>query len=1068
MPRGGGKGKRKVSEDLQEQHIPFDNPAVKRVHFTTTSNSGIHQATTVQNRLPIVRTIPPAAATSGNSGTSQRNETVAGTPPPSPTSSALPKKPTQNSQLLDDYADNFQLLGDLLLEHEADVAIGETCSCTADPPRRRSVQCHDCTAYAATCEPCFVKAHLNNPFHWAEVWNDDGGFFVRHDISKLRHVIQLGHNGQPCPSPTAERLFTIVDHNGVHSTQESALHYLESKRSAYDFLGALLRLTDNSFTADVPSRVWNYLTLLKRCGQMHGIDELLPHRPTGNLLCWCPACPEAGLNSDPNCPETPPELRYGWEINKCHFLTSHIRHLNQCQRTLDGNHQCNQFNKNTDPDDVSLCAGMAYFPDDQEYKDYLKKNPVSREKSTCNYLKAVNKQDKKKFKNMAITGTVNLSISCTGEGFANSDCALAMAIRQKQPGKGLKFDLRFEVGDISNVSTYDIACEYMIHLKKRMKKNFPDVADVVAEMDWGVPALHVGGHQDDCTYLFGTSYIECIGHFHGETAEHYWPEANQLGPIVRQMNNGHRQDTLIYNHGDWNHKKTMKIAATLAGEIALAKTRYLEKRTHFIGLSITHKDRRASWMAMNRRVRKEGKEVISVYKHRASKIPSQLAIYKAMLAQDDNLASTMIPKTSVAHFLNDGLKIQDLQRGLQELIAQRTEHELVAVQKEIDGRSSKLQKLVTAFRQQQKRIMPSVADKVAAQAAASPAPPIEREKLFLPSDLTAVERMNLDLISLGIEESRWREGQAFDALRATQNLVKTVTALGDRKRKQERQQKQNTRAGDQISEIVRRRNVRMAGYEAARQAMISLGSLDASPDLRFPLLTETDLFMKSVRQKRHVGDSQRTDGRLFQAPVGGLEVPVASTSSPVDISTSTSGAGTQMDKRKSGPRVKKSSTPSTLPPKKDDKPERTDGWLWNLGKMAKMTDEEMTEWTEEGDRVQWFRAEADVQRWQEQGEQKLAELLRTVRSFKKMSAVWKQLAEMQSADQPGAKAYARQKAAMYQRRMEEAEQFVVGAGYKELLGNDANLIRFVREQRAKEAQIFADAVASAPEDLILD
>ncbi|KAJ7260055.1 hypothetical protein C8J57DRAFT_1233075 [Mycena rebaudengoi] len=184
--------------------------------------------------------------------------------------------------------------------------------------------------------------------------------------------------------------------------------------------------------------------------------------------------------------------------------------------------------------------------------------------------------------------------------------------------------------------------------------------------------------------------------------------------------------------------------------------------------------------------------------------------------------------------------------------------------------------------------------------------------------------------------------------------------------------------------------------------------------------------------QRHVGDSQRTDGRLFQAPVGGLEVPVASTSSSVDISTSTSGAGTQMDKRKSGPRVKKSSTPSTLPPKKDNKPERPDGWLWNLGKMAKMTDEEIGS------------------------------------GRKKMSAVWKQLAEMQSADRPGAKAYARQKAAMYQRRMEEAEQFVVGAGYKELLGNDANLIPFVREQRAKEAQIFADAVASAPEDLILD
>ncbi|KAJ7735872.1 hypothetical protein DFH07DRAFT_753673 [Mycena maculata] len=78
-------------------------------------------------------------------------------------------------------------------------------------------------------------------------------------------------------------------------------------------------------------------------------------------------------------------------------------------------------------------------------------------------------------------------------------------------------------------------------------------------MRWGVPALHVQGHQDSCTYLFGTAYMECVGHFNGETAEHYWPEANQLGPHVRQMNLGHCHDTIINHHGDWNHKKTMNI-----------------------------------------------------------------------------------------------------------------------------------------------------------------------------------------------------------------------------------------------------------------------------------------------------------------------------------------------------------------------------------------------------------------------------------------------------------------------------------------------------------------------------
>lgn len=55
------------------------------------------------------------------------------------------------------------------------------------------------------------------------------------------------------------------------------------------------------------------------------------------------------------------------------------RHLNQSQRTLDGNFQCNQFNKNTDPDDVSLCEGKGYFPPDSEYKEYLAGVPVSKE-----------------------------------------------------------------------------------------------------------------------------------------------------------------------------------------------------------------------------------------------------------------------------------------------------------------------------------------------------------------------------------------------------------------------------------------------------------------------------------------------------------------------------------------------------------------------------------------------------------------------------------------------------------------------------------------------------------------
>lgn len=50
-------------------------------------------------------------------------------------------------------------------------------------------------------------------------------------------------------------------------------------------------------------------------------------------------------------------------------------HLIQTQYTADGNHHSNKYAKNTDPDDVSLYDGRAYYPNDAEYRDYIKNLP---------------------------------------------------------------------------------------------------------------------------------------------------------------------------------------------------------------------------------------------------------------------------------------------------------------------------------------------------------------------------------------------------------------------------------------------------------------------------------------------------------------------------------------------------------------------------------------------------------------------------------------------------------------------------------------------------------------------
>ena len=110
---------------------------------------------------------------------------------------------------------------------------------------------------------------------------------------------------------------------------------------------------------------------------------------------------------------------------------------------------------------------------------------------------------------------------------------------------------------MDHVKSYDSACQYEVNVDSRFKEFFPDVAPIVQRTRWVIPALHIQGHKDTCMYMYSSAYMDHVAHFHGETSEQCWPEENQTGAQVIQMNNGHRQDTLNDNHGDWNWKKTV-------------------------------------------------------------------------------------------------------------------------------------------------------------------------------------------------------------------------------------------------------------------------------------------------------------------------------------------------------------------------------------------------------------------------------------------------------------------------------------------------------------------------------
>lgn len=79
-----------------------------------------------------------------------------------------------------------------------------------------------------------------------------------------------------------------------------------------------------------------------------------------------------------------------------------------------------------------------------------------------------------------------------------------------------------------SIFSYDCAFQYSINLIKHFKKDYPHLVEEVKCLCFAIPLIHVHNHKEDCTYLYTCIYLICLAHFHGETAEHVWPELNAL------------------------------------------------------------------------------------------------------------------------------------------------------------------------------------------------------------------------------------------------------------------------------------------------------------------------------------------------------------------------------------------------------------------------------------------------------------------------------------------------------------------------------------------------------------
>ncbi|KAF7969559.1 hypothetical protein HWV62_26913 [Athelia sp. TMB] len=779
------------------------------------------------------------------------------------------------SVLIKPFQDAFPRLLDHLLATEVDDQIGSTCDCGE---ASRIIKCLDCFMSPSTCQACFASAHIHNPTHWAERWN--GHFFVRHDISQLDgYVISLGHSGARCPKHPVDNnskavKFTLCDRTGIHETKvlfcdciggghptdqlmsaaifpgsmgspitgftfnllkDFHLQALTSKKTAYNFVAALRRRSNNADPTKVPFlrviRVFKVLTMLKRSGQAHGIDAHFPLRPPGSIIVPCFACPEVGLNMSFDDQEIDEEFRWT-------FWPS--------------------------TDDVSLTEGRGIFPAKDSYQAYLKHAGISPEKSTCAKLNAVDMQNKLKFRGCTITGVV--SVNCArhnffwhgstvdlqlGEKYSNTDYALAQSLY-----------LANQLWWI--LLTYDINCQYGINLVERFRKSFPGLVGTAEKLVLLVGKMHLRGHKEDCQYRFSLNYTDCCGHTAGEAIEGSWAEAKQAGTSTKEMNPGHRHDTLTDYQNDWNHGKVQGLTDYLYRQYTNAKATLPGKIMHFHGLSRRHGQELATkWLKMPTTPIFKRKEWHSVYRY----LPGRATVFRNMLADEASRASAISDQqtTPVAIFLNEGLKLKSTQWKAAHILKHHRKHKDPADLTQLQTLRVSLTVAIKKWRKQQQVIMPSVVDLVVKQQVETP----EEETLFLPSDFQegASDHQKYQLETLAPQELKLWEGSAHDHLESVRQAVKYVVSLAGDKRRHACGRPMNTRATEILNQGNEKKRAAVESYRKAREIIVQLGRSMA--DGMFPALLDEDLSMKDVTSSHKLGDGLKVDSWIWRhGPLG--------------------------------------------------------------------------------------------------------------------------------------------------------------------------------------------------------
>ncbi|KAJ7084884.1 hypothetical protein B0H15DRAFT_951369 [Mycena belliarum] len=900
---------------------------------------------------------------------------------------------------------------DELLRHEAlgDPSEAGACACCQAVFSRvvNRYRCKDCGVFDQ-CLDCVLARHALNPLHRLKQWN--GSFWVRRSLMDLGLVYQLGHGGHPCKRFSPERDMVVMDAGYIHNIRirycacrtANAPQNLEQllrnewypatttdpatcatfaaldlfrllsvvgNVNVHDFVGMLERQTDACRVKAVPDRYkafgrmarqYAFLLRLIRAGRVH--DAAGVWATKGGecaVLCW--TCPQ----DDKNLPE-------GWRD-----VAPQFRFLYMLLLAIDANFRLKSRLRANQRDDDPLGPGWGHLLEEPPYKEHLKNYVAEKDVSTCIAFAALLQKDTR----------MTTGLRCSGVGgvvCARHEVVRPQGIGDLQKGEryaNMDYILLASVIGITAMYlaiSYDIACQWRVNFEARM-------AALPAHMQLdltkttlmcGLPVWHAAAHERGCQVRNSLSYLIGVGRTDGEGIERTWSGLNPLAWATKEMGPGARADAMDDKIDHHNFEKNIGQGTTLPRKLIIAIDERDRQVAEFQEVDSTLRSSlREAWQ---RKIDDwaEDRSKPNPYEVEGGKDggPTEASVRLALTKDEAEEAAAgggKLHGSSVTSFLVAGLQLEETQRRIRREMKSKTLLAADQSTKLADMRRAFFTKL-RGFRRLQEVYMPAAVREVERDEDARDsellAPQAEDVKLYLPSGLrTAADRQAGCKEGLAGMEAKLREGQCADALRLLRSRLHAKRHLLTYRDTNVVGQRAATRAYTLIGRVGERVDAAAAKYRRGRSALIVLKGPEACEEWRE--LKDTDIQLDEER-------GSDTNARKKLGNVGSKSF------------------------RRQGPRI--SSKGKSLP------------WIWTAGGGPGENEQEL----HDAVRVEWSKAKARKERWEEEVMILREEMKRVLRFLRWRSLWWEKRrgarrGAVRDDVQTGLEAYAARQAALH-------------------------------------------------------